>query len=244
MPNPVEPNWEAFAPGKPLLALDTGGHSNAVYKVMLNQYGDQLISVGLDKTIRVWDVHTGESPCECCARRLVPAHLAICLQRHVCRPMARPLAVSGYRALTPLHDHRIMLISLADGRMLHSLKGHRYAIYDLAFSPDGKRLASASHDSTLRIWDAETGSSVQTLKGHTDIVHGVAWSPDGKRVVSGSTDRTARIWNVEKGTVDAVLAGHTDEPPTRGLESRWPHHCDRLQRPSGPSVRALGKIPL
>src|SRR5215468_8216100 len=45
---------------KPILALDTGGHINAVYKLMVSGYGDQLISVGLDKTIRLWDLNTGE----------------------------------------------------------------------------------------------------------------------------------------------------------------------------------------
>ena len=50
-----EPNSD-----KPLLALDTGGHTNAVYKLMVSPYKDQLISVGLDKTIRLWDLGTGE----------------------------------------------------------------------------------------------------------------------------------------------------------------------------------------
>ena len=50
-----EPNTD-----KPILALDTGGHTNAVYKLLVSGYKDQLISVGLDKTIRLWDLGTGE----------------------------------------------------------------------------------------------------------------------------------------------------------------------------------------
>ena len=62
-----------------------------------------------------------------------------------------------YRALTPLYDHRIHLIDLSSGQMVRSLKGHSYTIYDLAFSPDGERLASASHDGTVRIWNVDNG---------------------------------------------------------------------------------------
>ena len=49
----------------------------------------------------------------------------------------------------------------------------------VAFSPDGRRLASASEDRTVRVWDAATGQETLTLKGHTDFVTGVAFSPDG-----------------------------------------------------------------
>jgi WD40 repeat protein len=224
--------------GKPLLALDTGGHSNAVYKLMLNQYGDQLISVGLDKTIRIWDVHTGE-PLRVLRPPIGPGTFGY-LFAAALSPDGQTLAVGGYRALTPLYDHRVMLISLADGRMLHSLKGHAYAIYGLAFSPDGKQLASASHDSTLRIWNVETGQSIHTLKGHTNIVHGVAWSPDGKKIVSGSMDGTARIWSAEKGTTEVTLTGHQGDvlpvawsPDGRSVATGCKDHQLRLFEPSG-----------
>jgi WD40 repeat protein len=191
---------------RPLLALDTGGHTNLISKLLLNQYGDQLISASFDKTIRFWDVQTGEP-----LRVLRPPIgtgafgyiYALALS-----PDGTQLAIGGYRALTPLYDHRVLLVSLPEGRLLHSLKGHAYAISGLAFSPDGKQLASSSLDQTLRLWDTSTGESLRVLRGHTNIIHGVAWSPDGQHLVSGSTDMTARVWSAETGATEHVLSGH------------------------------------
>src|SRR5207245_5604325 len=58
---------------------------------------------------------------------------------------------------------------------LRTFRRHSNAITDLAFSPDGRRLASASGDETVRIWDAATGKELHTLKGHEYIVQGVAF---------------------------------------------------------------------
>src|SRR5579871_1471396 len=70
------------------------------------------------------------------------------------------------------------------------------AILSIAFSPDGKLLASAGSDKLVRIWSVSTGKVVHTLKGHTDQVNGVAFSPDGKLLASASDDQTARLWSV------------------------------------------------
>jgi WD40 repeat protein len=66
----------------------------------------------------------------------------------------------------------------------------------VAFSPDGKRLASASVDRTVKVWDAATGQESLTLKGHTDYVMSVAFSPDGQRLASTSFDKTVKVWDV------------------------------------------------
>jgi WD40 repeat protein len=84
------------------------------------------------------------------------------------------------------------------------LEGHTDIVTSVAFSPDGKRIASGSHDRTILVWDAETGEALlKPLKGHANIITSVAFSLDGKRIVSGSHDQTIRIWDTLTG--DAVL---------------------------------------
>jgi WD40 repeat protein len=69
----------------------------------------------------------------------------------------------------------------------------------VAFSPDGRRLASASEDKTVRVWDAATGQQVLALRGHTGAVSCVAFSPDGRRLASASEDKTVRVWDAASG---------------------------------------------
>src|SRR5205085_1215456 len=78
-------------------------------------------------------------------------------------------------------------------------------VHSVAWSPDGRRLASGSNDNTVRVWDGETGSLLRTLEGHQGGVLSVAWSPDGRRLASGSSDRTVRVWDEETGEMQMEM---------------------------------------
>jgi hypothetical protein len=99
---------------------------------------------------------------------------------------------------------------LLKSRAYFTYRGHTDWVYDVAWSPDGKRLASCSKDKSVQIWDAADGSHVFTYTGHTDWVDGVAWSPDSTRIASTSIDKTAQVWDAANGGHVFVYNGHTN----------------------------------
>jgi WD40 repeat protein len=75
-----------------------------------------------------------------------------------------------------------------------TLKGHDFMVLSVAFSPDGKMLASGSWDNTVELNEAHARQELATLKGHALGVFSVAFSPDGKTLASGSGDETVKLW--------------------------------------------------
>jgi WD40 repeat protein len=88
------------------------------------------------------------------------------------------------------------------------LRGHTDDVLSVAWSPDGKRLATGSVDKTAKVWDAASGEQVLTLRGHGGRVESVLWSPDGKRLATASWDETARVWDAASGQQVVTLRGH------------------------------------
>ncbi|MYC77370.1 hypothetical protein F4X10_16525 [Candidatus Poribacteria bacterium] len=91
-----------------------------------------------------------------------------------------------------------------------ALEGHTHYVLAVAFSPDGRTLASGSRNGKIRLWDTDTGEHKLTLEGHTDGVTCLAFSPDGHTLASGSWDDTIRLWDAKTGQHLQTLEEHTD----------------------------------
>jgi WD40 repeat protein/uncharacterized caspase-like protein len=87
--------------------------------------------------------------------------------------------------------------------------GHAAQVVALAFTSDGRLLASGSVDNTIKLWDPASGNELRALKGHDMSVMSVAFSPDDTIIASGSADNTVKLWDVETGQEKKTLAGHT-----------------------------------
>src|SRR5262249_55858065 len=70
-------------------------------------------------------------------------------------------------------------------------------VYGLAFSPDGRTLATAGNEGVVKLWEVPSGKLSQRLFGHAGMVFGLAFSPDGKWLATAGQDRTARVWDVK-----------------------------------------------
>ena len=194
---------------EPRLVIDTGGHQSLIRDVIFTRDGKHLVSAGSDKVVRVWDVATGEPV------RIIRGEIgdgpAGKIYAAALSPDNRYLAVGGWLVGNPESRRAIRLHDFKTGNVVSLLKGHTRVIHDLAFSRDGRYLASGSADKTVRIWDVEQRKELHTLSGHQDNVYAVGFSPDGQRLVSGSNDDTLRLWDVGEGALIREMLGHQDK---------------------------------
>jgi dipeptidyl aminopeptidase/acylaminoacyl peptidase len=120
--------------------------------------------------------------------------------------------VDRLRALTggrPATDRVPAPVTPAAEWFVELLRGHTRHVNTVAWSPDGRWLASGGNDLTVRIWDPTDGATVRTLS-HDDDVTAVAWSPDGGRLAVGCEDETIRICDPKDGSTVRTLTGHSD----------------------------------
>jgi len=181
-------------PGGPLIRI-LEGHTDSVYAVAVTPDGKHAISGSWDKTLRVWDIKSGEE-------------IQI-LKGHTKWVRAVAVTPDGKHAISGSDDNTLRVWDIKSGEEMQTLEGHNSSVNAVAVTPDGKYAISGLWDNTLRVWDIERGEEIQTLEGHTNWVDAVAVTPDGKHAISGSWDNTLRVWDIERGEEIQKLEGHT-----------------------------------
>ncbi len=109
-------------------------------------------------------------------------------------------------------SHQVRLYEMNEGIATSGVVVNTHAdiIQDLAFSPDGRILASCGYDRLIKLWDVAAKKELRVLKDHSDSVYGIAFSPDGKLLASAAADRAVKVWDVATGRRLYTLAESTD----------------------------------
>lgn len=189
------------------------GHESKITSVAFLPDGKSVATGNRDKTVRIWDLQTGQE-----LQRLTDS---MPIESISISPKGDLIATAGSRIPDSMAAH---LWDRQSGKNIRSFEGHTGSIRVLAFSPDGKWLATASDDHTTRLWDVATGAEVRRFTALESIINAIAFSPDGTMLATGSgasdlavsmgpaldTAPLIRLWNVSSGTeirrIDAPAA--------------------------------------
>mgnify|MGYP002778189262 FL=1 len=172
-------------------------HVNTVWSLAFSPDSQILASCGNDRTIKLWDLKTGE------LIRTIP-------DAHAGAIWSVAIDPGGDKLISGSSDRTIKVWNLNTGVLLRTLAGHTETVRALAISPNGYTIVSGGADNLVRVWNLNTGQLLSTLQGHTSRIIAIAMSPDGNIVASGGNDNTIRLWNLQTGDLLHTLTGHSD----------------------------------
>lgn len=205
--------------------LDTlKGRGSIVYSIVFRSDGEIMVSGGNDNSATLWDFSNSTNPFQLASlegsifreRFLISSVHSVAIS-----PDGKTLAIGHSDLINTNDDDKpfnvVILWDISNPRSpseLAMLEGHIDSVSTVAFSPDGKTLASGSWDDTIILWDISNPSSpfqLAILEGHEGFIKSVAISPDGQTLASGGASGTIILWDVRDPTAPyqiATLDGH------------------------------------
>ncbi len=163
-------------------AVAVGRHGGASEVHGMAMGRDLLATAGFDRTVRLWDLATGDE------RRVLEGARE--------RVMSVAFSPDGAQVAAGDRGGTVLVWDVATGKLLRALAGHRGAVHHVAFDARGGRMLSASDDGSARIWDTGTGRLIAPLSGHDKAVVRAEFTADGERVVTASFDGSMVLWSL------------------------------------------------
>ncbi|KAG2050531.1 WD40 repeat-like protein [Suillus hirtellus] len=184
----------------------SGRHTERVFSVCWSRDSRGVLSGSHDGTARQWDVESGKTI-------LGPIKTG---HSHVWTAIYSPdmsMIATGGRHGSSIREAieiPIKIWNTKTGKLVATLKGHKWIVGHLAWTKNRETLISVSHDHSIRTWNTETWKQTAVLKAHTDFVWGIAISPNDRILASASIDKTVLLWNLDNGQPIGPPLQHAD----------------------------------
>jgi len=199
----VDPNLKTPS-GKPAKAA----HISLVESMAFSPDG-KLIATGSFQELTLWDPAKGTVVQHIGAVGDKPSPFADRVTAIAFSADGKYFATGGG---APTEDGEIKLFETAGAKPIGEIKnGHSDTVFGIAFSPNGKLLATCAADKFVKVFEFPGGKFVKSFEGHTHHVMGVGWTPDGKKIASCGADNIVKLWDFEKGEKIRDMQGHSKQ---------------------------------